>query len=151
MLWLLADPQVNAYAGSAGSVGVPWPGLQQVGRLERRRTPMRGGRAVGPAAVEVTYLITSCPAARADVAHVLQGSRAHWGIENRVHWVRDVTWDEDRSQVRTGAAPEALAACRNLAISLLRRQGCTNVAAALRTNAGRPAQTVRSLLAVGHH
>lgn len=151
MLWLLADPQLTGTAGSAGSVGEPWPFLQQVGRLERRRTPVRRGQAVGPTEVEVTYLITSCPAARATAEQVLQASRGHWGIENRLHWVRDVTWNEDRSQVRSGAAPEVLAACRNLAISLLRRQGCPNLAAALRTNAGRPGQAVRSFLsAVGN-
>ena len=59
-------------------------------------------------------------------------SRGYWGIENRVHWVRDVTFDEDRCQVRTGAAPQVLAALRNLAISLVRRAGHSNVAAALR-------------------
>ncbi len=55
-----------------------------------------------------------------------------WGIENRLHWVRDVTFDEDRSQVRTGAAPQVLAGLRNLVISLVRRAGHSNVAAALR-------------------
>ena len=59
-------------------------------------------------------------------------SRGYWGIENRVHWVRDVTFDEDRCQVRTGAAPQVLAALRSLAISLVRRAGHSNVAAALR-------------------
>ena len=51
---------------------------------------------------------------------------------NRLHWVRDVTFDEDRSQVRTGAAPQVLAGLRNLVISLVRRAGHSNVAAALR-------------------
>jgi hypothetical protein len=148
MLWLLDDPQLRAQAGSAGSVGEPWPFLQQVARVERRRTPVRRGQAVGPTEVEVSYLITSCPAARATAAQVLQASRDHWGIENRLHWVRDVTWDEDHSQVRSGAAPEVLAACRNLAISLLRRQGCPNLAAALRTNAARPSQAIRWFLSM---
>src|SRR4051794_1130355 len=149
MLWLLADPEVNSYVGSAGSVGEPWPHLQQVGRLERRRTPVRRGQAVGPTEVEVTYLITSQAAVRAGPGQVLQGSRDHWGIENRTHWIRDVTWDEDRSQVRSGAAPQLLAACRNLALSLLRRRGCANIAAALRTNASRPAQSVQLFLSTG--
>ena len=151
MVWLLADPQVTEAAGRTGTVGEPWPYLRQVARLERRRTPVRRGQAVGPTEVEVSYLITSCSAARATAEQVRQASRDHWGIENRLHWVRDVTWDEDRSQVRRGAAPEVLAACRNLAISVLRRQGCANLAAALRTNAGRPVQAVRSFLsAVGN-
>ena len=46
--------------------------------------------------------------------------QGHWGIENRLHWVRDVTLDEDRSQVRTGQAPRVMATLRNTAISLLR-------------------------------
>jgi hypothetical protein len=72
-------------------------------------------------------------------------ARGHWGIENRLHYVRDVTLAEDRCQVRSGAAPEAFAACRNLALALLRRQGCANIAAALRTNARRPAAAVSLL------
>ena len=68
----------------------------------------------------------------ADARRLLSLSRGHWGIENRLHWVRDVTFDEDRSQVRTGAAPQVLAGLRNLVISLVRRAGHSNVAAALR-------------------
>ena len=49
--------------------------------------------------------------------------RGHWGIEIRVHWVRDVTFDEDRSQVRTGSAPQVMAARRNLTVSLFRLAG----------------------------
>jgi hypothetical protein len=66
-----------------------------------------------------------------------------------VHWVRDVTFDEDRSQVRTGAAPQVMATLRNLVITLLRRAGHTNLAAALRTYAGRPADAVALILAGG--
>lgn len=62
----------------------------------------------------------------------------HWGSENRLHWVRDVTFGEDRCQVRTGSGPAALAAVRNTVIGVVRRAGHTNVAAALRTYAGRP-------------
>ena len=54
------------------------------------------------------------------VTRLLNLWRGHWGIENRVHWVRDATPDEDRSQVRTGAAPQIMAALRNMTISLLR-------------------------------
>jgi predicted transposase YbfD/YdcC len=58
--------------------------------------------------------------------------RGHWGIENRSHWVRDRVFDEDRSSVRVGGAPQALATLRNLAISLLRLAGFKNVARGLR-------------------
>lgn len=75
--------------------------------------------------------------------------RGHWGIENRLHWVRDATFDEDRSQVRSGAAPQATAACRNLAIALLRRPGATNIAATRRTFAGRPRAAIALVASAG--
>ena len=66
-------------------------------------------------------------------------NRGHWEIENRVHWVRDVNFDEDRSQVRTGAGPRVMATLRNLAISLLRlRDQSRSIAEALRDLAARP-------------
>ena len=86
----------------------------------------------GKKQVAVSYAISSLPATDADARRLLSLSRGHWGIENRLHWVRDVTFDEDRSQVRTGAAPQVLAGLRNLVISLVRRAGHSNVAAALR-------------------
>lgn len=133
MLWALADPEWNASLG--------WPHLAQVCRVERRRETVRGGQAI-KAEAEVTYAITSLPPERADAAALLRALRGHWGIENRAHWVRDVTFDEDRCQVRSGAAPQAFAACRNLAIALLRRRGHDNIAEALRTYAGRPRDAV---------
>lgn len=63
---------------------------------------------------------------------MLDLSRGHWSIENRLHWVRDVTFDEDRSQVRKFAGPQVMASIRNLAISLLRMAGAKNIAQALR-------------------
>lgn len=71
--------------------------------------------------------------------------REHWRVENQVHWVRDVTFDEDRSQVRTGAAPEVMAALRNAALGLLRRSGASNIAAALRHYAWKPAAALELL------
>jgi predicted transposase YbfD/YdcC len=53
--------------------------------------------------------------------------RGHWEVENRSHYVRDVTYDEDHSQVRTGSAPQVMATMRNTAISLLRLTGWTNI------------------------
>jgi hypothetical protein len=58
--------------------------------------------------------------------------------DNRLHWVRDVTFDEDRSQVRTGQAPRVMATCRNLAISILRIDGWDNIAAGCRHHARHP-------------
>ena len=61
--------------------------------------------------------------------------RGHWPIENKIHWVRDVTYDEDRSQIRTGTGPQVMAALRNAAIGALRTAGVTNIAAANRHHA----------------
>ena len=80
--------------------------------------------------MEVEYAITSVPRGRADAAELLSWWRGHWGIENQLHWVRDATFGEDRSRIRTGHAPEILAALRNATISVLRLQNVTNVAAA---------------------
>ena len=147
MVWTLHDPALNAYAGSAGTVGQAWPHLGQVARVERRRAVARHGgwRDEG----EVTYAATSLPPGRADARALLGHLRGHWGIENKVHYVRDVTFDEDRSQTRTGAGPQVMAALRNLALTLLRRAGHPNIAAALRTNAGRPAAAVALVLTGG--
>jgi predicted transposase YbfD/YdcC len=144
LVWALADPYVNRVAGTQGEAGAPWPHLRQVCRVERRRTVRRRGQVRTER--EVTYAVTSWTAADADAAALLRGLRGHWGIENRLHWVRDVTFDEDRSQTRTGSAPQVMAACRNLALSLLRRQGHTNIAAAVRTYAGRPPAAVALLV-----
>jgi hypothetical protein len=106
---------------------------------------------VGTGEIEdrVTYAITSLPPSRADAATLLALLRDHWGIENRLHHVRDVTFDEDRSAIRTRAAPQVAAACRNLAIALLRRLGATNIAAACRTFAGRPRTAIALIAAAG--
>jgi hypothetical protein len=64
--------------------------------------------------------------------------RQHGAIENKVHWVRDVTFDEDRSQVRCGSIPQVLAAFRNTALALIRQAGETNIAAACRRLAAQP-------------
>lgn len=141
-LWALADPGWTAYAGTTGTVGEPWPHLQQLLRIERRRIIQRTGET----STEVTSGITSLPPNRADATRLLALSRQSWGIENRSHWVRDGTVAEDRCQIRTGAAPQAFAACRNLAITLLRRVGVTTIAAALRTCAGRPRTALHIVL-----
>jgi hypothetical protein len=87
--------------------------------------------------VEVQPLITSVPRERADAATLLGWARGHWGIENRLHYVRDVTLGEDANRTRSGSGPQTLAALRNLAISVLRLRAATNIAAALRRNAAR--------------
>ncbi len=81
---------------------------------------------------ELVYGVTSLSPAQASPARLLALVCAHWTIENRLHWVRDVTFDEDRSQVRRGAGPQVMATLRNLAISLLRLAGAPLIAPALR-------------------
>ena len=79
---------------------------------------------------------------RATPGRLLQLVRGHWHIENKSHWVRDVTFDEDRSQVRCGSIPQVMAAFRNTTIGLLRGAGYTNIAAACRRRAAQPAQAL---------
>jgi predicted transposase YbfD/YdcC len=119
-------------ASTALNEWAEWPHLAQVARLVTRVTRR------GVSRQETHYLITSLPPDEASPKRLLQLTRGHWGIENRLHWVRDVTFDEDRCQVRSGAAPQVMAALRNTAIALLRLIGATNIAAALRTHAGHP-------------
>ena len=106
-----------------------WPGVRQVYRLVRERTVR------GVAETETVYGITSLSREKADAAKLLKLARSHWHIENRLFYVRDVTFGEDHCRVRGGSAPENLATVRNAAISLLRRQGVPNIAAVLREHA----------------
>lgn len=99
--------------------------------------------------IAISYAVTSLPPERADAGRLLGLLRGHWGIANKLHWVRDVTSDEDRSQIRTGAAPQATAACRSLAIALLRRAGTTNIAAATRTYSARCDQAIALVASAG--
>jgi len=104
-----------------------WPGLAQVCRLAR--TTFREGQS----SVKIEYAITSVPRSLAGAAQLLKWWREHWGIENRSHYVRDVTWQEDACRIRKGHAPENFAALRNALISCLRMEGHANIASALRT------------------
>ena len=81
---------------------------------------------------ETVQGLSSLPAERATPARLLALSRGHWTIDNRLHGVRDVTFDEDRSRVRKGAGAQVMASIRNLAISLLRIAGARYIAPALR-------------------
>jgi hypothetical protein len=105
-----------------------FPYVGQVFRIERTVTYCKSGRT----RQEIAYGVTSLKPHQADAHLIGQLARGHWEIENRVHWVRDVTFDEDRSQVRTGAGPRALTSLRNFAISCLRLARCTNIASGLR-------------------
>lgn len=112
-----------------------WPGLHQVMKLERTVI----NKTTGEVREEIVYGVTSLSPQRATPTQLNELWRKHWTIENKLHWVRDVTFDEDRSQVRSGNAPQVMAALRNIAISALRLRKVTNIAAALRRYAARPA------------
>jgi predicted transposase YbfD/YdcC len=112
-----------------------FPHAAQAIKLVRRRRPLRPGGKWKTVAV---YAITSLTSFDIDSALLADWIRGHWSIENRLHWVRDVVFDEDRSQARTGTGPHVMAALLNLAITALRLSGTTNIAAALRHHARDP-------------
>jgi predicted transposase YbfD/YdcC len=116
---------------------IGFPHAAQTIRLTRDRIQHRTGEATR----EHVYAITSLNPAQASPADLATLIRGHWTIENRLHWVRDVTYDEDRSQIRTGGAPRLMAAIRNLAISIHRFAGATNIAKATRTAMRDPEHT----------
>ena len=115
-----------------------WPGLAQVFELGRYVITQKTGEE----RVEVVYGVTSLRPERVTPGQLLALVRGHWHIENKSHWVRDVTFDEDRSQVRCGNIPHVMAALRNTAIGLLRWAGHTNIAAACRRLAAQPAEAL---------
>lgn len=125
---LMASGALHAY--------LDWPGLGQVFRVDSWVTEQ------GVTTHEVRYGITSLRAWEAEAAELLQYVRGHWGIENRLHWVRDETMGEDRSQVRSGHAPQVMAALRNSAIALLRLRAESNLAAAMRSLAAHATATL---------
>lgn len=115
-----------------------WPGLAQVFEVGRHViTPKTGQERA-----EVVYGVTSLRPERATPGRLLELVRGHWSIENKSHWVRDVTFDEDRSQVRCGNIPHVMATLRNTTIGLLRWAGHTNIAAACRRLAAQPVQAL---------
>ena len=95
---------------------------------------------------ETCYAVTSLTVTQASPAQLAAIIRGHWAIEDRLHWVRDIDFDEDRSQVRTASGPRVMASLRNLAITILRLAGATSIAAALRYHARRPGRPLRTIM-----
>ena len=85
----------------------------------------------GQTHTEVRSFVTSL-GAEVGAARLLALARGHWSIENRLHYVRDVSLGEDASRIRSGTAPQVLAALRNVVLTLLRAAGVPNVAEGLR-------------------
>jgi predicted transposase YbfD/YdcC len=138
--YLAQAERLDAEAGEAGTIA-GWSGLAQVCRITREVEVVSGAQ-VGTTRREVGYALTSLPPEQADAARLEQLWRGHWQIENSLHHVRDVTLGEDACQVRSERAPANLAACRNIALNLLRQRGVTNIAAALRRHAMYPREAL---------
>lgn len=119
----------------ADAEGIDFPGARQIARIIRYTRQPGTGRKLTK---EVVYVVTSLPPDLAGPAEIAALVRGHWRIENQSHYVRDVTFDEDKSAISTGALPWIMATLRNLVISMLRLAGETNIARALRRHARRP-------------
>jgi Transposase DDE domain len=113
-----------------------WPGVGQVCRI------LHQVRRRGRWQVELHYKITSLSPEQASASDLLALSRGHWSIENQLHYIRDVTLGEDASRIRTGAAPQAMAALRNVILTVLRLAGVTNLASGLRHFGWDPEQAI---------
>jgi len=120
---------------------VELPHAQAVFRVTRHTTNLQG-QLIGN---EVVYGVSSLSAVRHGPTALLHFVRGHWAIENKVHYVRDVTFDEDRSRIRKGNGPQVMATLRNLALSLLRLAGASNIARATRYLTTRVKETLRLL------
>lgn len=128
---------------------IDFPGAAQI--LQIRRTRTTSNRASGQKKLkrttEVVYLICSVPMEQAQPQTVAAWARGHWGIENRLHWVRDVVFNEDHHQLRTANGPHTMATLRNLAINLIRlfHGPNTPIAATTRNMTRRPQRAINLL------
>jgi len=118
-----------------------WPHLEQVFKLERQFTYLKTGNVT----TQVSYGLTSLPANEASPQQLLSHLRTYWGIENGLHYRRDVTFKEDRCRLRIGHAARTMATLNNLALALILRQGYINVPSARRKFAAKPLQALKLL------
>lgn len=128
---------LTATDGLANKVNMPY--AQAVFRIERHTTDLRGNNPK----LEIEYGVTSLSTKRDGPARLLKYVRGHWSIENKVHYVRDVTFDEDRSQVRKRSGAQVMASLRNVAMSLIRMAGTHCIAKATRYLSRRVEDTLR--------
>jgi hypothetical protein len=113
---------------AAVTAGIGFPHARLAIQLIRRRRTLTNHKWH----TETVYAITDLPWNQIRADQIAEAIRGHWGIENRLHWIRDVVCAEDHSQIRTRNAPAVMATLRNLAVSLHRLTGATNIAAACR-------------------
>lgn len=100
--------------------------------VRQRRKNSRKYKTVQVRTAVAALCITSLSAREAAPEHLAGYVRGHWHIENKIHWVRDVTFGEDSSRVRTASRPRIMATLRNIAIGLIRCAGHTRIAATIR-------------------
>ena len=124
------------------AAGLLFPHAAQAIQIRRRRRPAGTNKW----SAETSYGITSLGFTQASAAELAAIIRGHWGIEDRLHWVRDMDFDEDRSQARTAAGPRIMASLRNLVITILRLAGAASIAAALRYHARRPSRPLQTIM-----
>jgi predicted transposase YbfD/YdcC len=122
--------------------GLGFPYAKQLVQVTRKSRDLHEGDW----SVEIVYVICSLPAEHAPPRCLAEWIRGHWSIENKLHHVRDTTYREDASRVRTGDAPQVLASMRNTAIALHHRDGATNIARACRILAAQPARAISLVL-----
>lgn len=124
-----------------GYPNIDFPHATHAFLIERYTTHHSSGKTSAYAELGVTSL----PAPQTHPTQIATYVRNHWHIENRLHWVRDVTYREDHSRVRTNNAPRTMATFRNLAISTLRQHGWNNIAKGLRHMARNPTRPLTLL------
>ena len=127
---------------TAVAAGLAFPHAAQAIQIVRRRK--LGGKTKWSR--ETVYAVTSLTAIQASPAGLAAIIPGHWMIEDRSHWVRDMDYDEDRSQVRTASAPRVMATLRNLALTILRLNGHASIATALRHHARRPDRPLQTIM-----
>lgn len=132
---------IEVDASQAEQLG--FPHIRQVCRIQRHVTDL----TQKPIRKETAFVVTNAPVQQAPSATVLAVVRQHWSIENSSHYVRDVTLQEDASQIRTGSAPRVMATLRNLSIGVMRLGGESNIAEGLRSNGW--ATRTRAIRAIG--
>ena len=123
--------------------GILFPHAQLAVRIIRRRRP--AGATTGSWDSETVYAITDLDFDQIRAEDLAQIIRRHWSIENRLHWIGDVVFAEDHSQVRTGNGPAVMASLRNFAVSRHRLAGATNIAAACRETGRHPSRAANLL------
>jgi predicted transposase YbfD/YdcC len=128
---LYATAELNDY--------LDWPAVGQVGLIDRVRIAKTTAELLSH---EREFFVTSLSPERASSAQLLQINRGHWTIENKSHYVRDVSFNEDASLVRTGSTAQVMAAFRNVSLAILRRVGVTHIREAFIKNSVQPFNTL---------